>query len=352
MPSVKVNDVLINYIQINSESGKNGEDIVMVHGLATNLAFWYFSHAQEFSKHYRVTLYDLRGHGRSGITESGYTAGNMAIDLQLLLDYLGIKRAHFVAHSFGGVVALNLACLDPGRFTSLLLVDTHISAVRKLKNKMSWDFGLKIQQLLDRNGFEISAQDPFFGFKLLRKLAYVQMQKDVALSQEMEDLMSYLHWKNNKRAASRWLKLLETGQAEKELLGDDGLSFDSLRKLSFPIVALYGECSQSMLTGKQLLDVWPHADFRWFRGAGHFFLISRPVEFMENCRRFLNDTRIHGVPCRKGERNGRFFRSDRFFQRDGKWFFYTREAVETGPFDNLAEAKERLKLNVRVAVEI
>lgn len=346
MPLVKVNDVLINYLQINGESGGNSEDIVMVHGLATNLAFWYFSHAQEFSKHYRVTLYDLRGHGRSGITESGYTAGNMAIDLQVLLDYLGIKRAHFVAHSFGGVVALNLACLDPGRFTSLLLVDTHISAVRKLKNKMPWDFGSKIQQLLDRNGLEISAQDPFFGFKLLRKLAYMQMQKDVALSQEMEDLMTYLHWKNNKRAASRWLKLLETGQAEKELMDDDGLSFDSLRKLSFPILALYGECSQSMLTGNQLLEVWSHADFRWFRGAGHFFLVTRPSEFMENCLRFLKETVMHGVPRRKGDGSKRFFRSDRFFKREDKWFFYTRESAETGPFDNLAEAKGYLPLKL------
>lgn len=339
MPSVKVNDVLINYLQIQGESGKDCKDIVMVHGLATNLAFWYFSHAPAFSKYYRVTLYDLRGHGRSGITDSGYTARNMAVDLQLLLDYLGIERAHFVAHSFGGVVALNLACLDPVRFASLLLIDTHISAVRQLENKLHWEFGARIQQLLDRNGLDISVRDPYFGIRLLSKLAHIQKQKDAELPQEVEDLMSHLNWKNNKRTASQWLHLMETSQAEKELMGEDGLSLDSLRKLNFPILALYGQFSQSMLTGEQLLEVWPHADFRRVREAGHFFLITRPSEFMENCLRFLNDTMIHGVPRRKGDGSKRFFRSDRFFKREGEWFFYTRESVEIGPFDNLEEAK-------------
>jgi hypothetical protein len=56
----------------------------MVHGLATNLAFWYIRYVSAFSKRYRVTLYDLRGHGRSSITDSGYTPKNMAVDLQKL----------------------------------------------------------------------------------------------------------------------------------------------------------------------------------------------------------------------------------------------------------------------------
>ncbi len=140
MPSVKVNGVRINYIQIECESEDKCEDLVMIHGLATNLAFWYFRHATEFSKFYRVTLYDLRGHGRSGTTDSGYTVENMSIDLEQLLDHLGIERAHFVGHSFGGVVALTLACRDSARFLSMMLVDTHISAVRRLKKQKKWKY--------------------------------------------------------------------------------------------------------------------------------------------------------------------------------------------------------------------
>ena len=60
------------------------------------------------------------------MTESGYTPHNLATDLQSLLDHLGIKRAYFIVHSFGGIIALNLACIDPKYVAGLILADTHI----------------------------------------------------------------------------------------------------------------------------------------------------------------------------------------------------------------------------------
>ena len=298
MPSVEINSVRINYLQIDCESGKDCEDLVMIHGLATNLAFWYFSHASAFSKRYRVTLYDLRGHGRSGITAGGYRPKNMAVDLQQLLDYLAIERAHFVAHSFGGVVALNLACIDPGRFADLILADTNISPVRQLRKTTNWEFGKKIQQILDQNGLDIDVRDPYFGYKLLSEIARLQI-RNVKISKELEDLICSLMWKNNTRSAVRWLKLMETTRAGEELT-DDSLSLDSLRKLKFPILAMYGELSQAMSTGEQLLKVWPHADFRRIRESGHFFPIKRPSEFSENCLQFWNGAFKNELPRREG----------------------------------------------------
>ncbi|MCD6298778.1 MAG: alpha/beta hydrolase [Deltaproteobacteria bacterium] len=259
----------------------------MVHGLATNLAFWYIRYVSAFSKRYRVTLYNLRGHGRSSITDSGYTPKNIAVDLQQLLDHLSIECAHFIAHSFGGVVALNLARLNPGCFASLILVDTHISVARRIQKTKDWEFGKKIKPILEQHGLDVDVREPYFGYKLLSAVAHLQIQ-NVEISQELEDLVSPLMENNSKRTANQWLKLMETTQAEKELMGDDGLSLDNLRKLNFPILAMYGEHSQAMSTGEQLLEVWPHADFRRIRGAGHFFPITRSSELMENCRQFWN----------------------------------------------------------------
>ncbi len=341
MPFVQTNGIRTNYVQIDCESGNDCEDLVMVHGLATNLAFWYIHYASAFSKRYRVTLYDLRGHGRSSITDSGYTPKNMAVDLQQLLDHLGIERAHFIAHSFGGVVALNLACINPGRFASLVLADTHISAVRRLQKTKDWEFGKKIKPILDKHSLDVDVREPYFGYRLLSAVANLQIH-NVEISQELEDLVSPLMGNNSKRTASQWLKLMETTQAEKELMGDDGLSLDSLRKLNFPILAMYGEYSQAMSTGEQLLEVWSHADFRRIREAGHFFPITRSSELMENCRRFWNGALINELPRRKGDSDRRYFRSDRFFSREGKRFFYTRELIENGPFDDFNEAKKCL----------
>jgi len=125
-------------------------------------------------------------------------------------------------------------------------------------------------------------------------------------------------------------------------MSDDGLSLEKLRDLKFPILAMYGEISQAMSTGRQLLQVWPHAEFYKMRDAGHFFPVTRAKEFMGCCRRFLESSTAD-VPLRNGDDGKRYFRSDRFYSRDGgAWFVDTREAAQAGPFNSFDEAREYL----------
>ncbi len=338
MPLLKVNDGIINYAQIECESKGACQDLVMIHGLATSMAFWYYPHAVNFSKHYRITLYDLRGHGRSQATPRGYTPRDMSLDLQALLDHLGIGRAHFIAHSFGGVVALNLACLDPDRFSSLVLVDTHISASRQRSEANSWVFGEKIQPILDRHGMKVDTNEPYFGYKLMTEVARLYRQNS-EIPEVFQRVVSPIIGTFRKRTATQWLDLLDTTRAEEELMGDDGLTAGKLEALDFPILAIYGEHSQAMSTGGQLLGVWPHAQFRRVRDVGHFFPLTRPREFMETCLHFWNTAPPAGPPGREGEANGSYFRSTRFYRRGGNWYFDTREAKAVGPFESIDQAK-------------
>jgi pimeloyl-ACP methyl ester carboxylesterase len=145
MPVALVNGVRLNYVQLDDGGSDAREDLVMVHGLATNMAFWYFKYGVALTNRFRVTLYDLRGHGRSDMPQSGYTPEVLARDLVALLDHLGIDAAHFMAHSFGGVVALNFACERPHRVRSLVLADSHLSAGRKVQARSEWTFGQEFQ---------------------------------------------------------------------------------------------------------------------------------------------------------------------------------------------------------------
>lgn len=43
--------------------------------------------------------------------------------------------------------------------------------------------------------------------------------------------------------------------------------------------------------------------------------------------------------ARQNERRRTWFRSDRVFLSDGKWFFHTREGVDVGPYDSQFEAE-------------
>ncbi len=43
-----------------------------------------------------------------------------------------------------------------------------------------------------------------------------------------------------------------------------------------------------------------------------------------------------------------YFRTDRFIQESGKWFFYTREGTLEGPCDDMMAAKIRLENYIKV----
>ena len=342
MPTALVNGVRLNYVQLDEGvPGAAREDLIMVHGLATNMAFWYLPYAPVFAKRFRVTLFDMRGLGRSEMPADGYTPQNLARDLSALMDHLGIARAHFVAHSFGGVVALNLACRDASRFRSLVLADSHISAVRHRGPQREWGNRAHVQAVVDRHGLQLDTHDPYFGYRLLTEVAHRQLRhEDVPL--ELMTLVGPMMGRNGKRSAQQWIKLIGDTAAERELMGDDGLTLDSLRRLLFPILALYGDHSQARLTGGELLDVWPHAEFRRVRDAGHFFPASRPDDVMLECERFWSGEYARGAVVRSGESHRRHFRSDRVFKADGSWHFTTRETKRIGPFDTSDEAHEAL----------
>jgi pimeloyl-ACP methyl ester carboxylesterase len=339
LPNAIVNGARINYLQVCEKQGGDCDNLVMVHGLAANMAFWYLKYACEFAKDFRVTVFDVRGHGRSEMTPSGYAPANLAQDMAELLDKLNIDKAHFVAHSFGGVITMNFALQQMERVQSLVLADTHITAARRVKEgPQEWSYGHKIQAVLDQHGMGLDTRDPYFGQKLLTRVAEMQLH-GVAVPPELFDFINPMASKTVGRTAAQWLRLMQSTAAEAEVMGDDGLSIEALRKFKFPIIAMYGDRSPARLTGTELLNVWPHAEFRNVRNAGHFFPVSRPDEVITACRRFWQgDLTEAQRRHRAGETQRGHFRSDRIFKDTLGWYFTTRELQRVGPFAEIEEA--------------
>jgi pimeloyl-ACP methyl ester carboxylesterase len=108
--------------------------VVMIHGLFTgSLAAWYFTAAPEIARFRRVLLYDLRGHGRSERTPSGYDLATMAGDLDALAAaFQGQAGAplDLIGHSYGALVALRFALDHPARVRRLALVEAPLPPSR------------------------------------------------------------------------------------------------------------------------------------------------------------------------------------------------------------------------------
>ena len=115
---VKTNGVETHYV-IEGE----GPWLVMSHSLACNLSMW-DGQAQLLSARYKVLRYDTRGHGASSAPPGPYTLEQLADDTKALFDALGIRRAHWVGLSMGGMIGETFALKYPGVFQSMVLADT------------------------------------------------------------------------------------------------------------------------------------------------------------------------------------------------------------------------------------
>lgn len=122
--------VLLRNHKIHYQQTGEGPDILLIHGLACHVAFWWFHVAPELAENHRVTAIDLRGHGFSGVTKTGYRACDLAADVAALIEHLEMTSVHVVAHSFGGAVAMALATERPDLVSQVTIADGWLPSIQ------------------------------------------------------------------------------------------------------------------------------------------------------------------------------------------------------------------------------
>jgi len=121
MAFIRVNDLQIAY----TDAGI-GRPIVLIHGYPFNRSLWN-EQVEALSSTCRVIAPDLRGFGESDAAETA-TMNEMAQDVAMLLNQLGIVRATIAGLSMGGYVALAFYKQLPSRAKALILADTRAQA--------------------------------------------------------------------------------------------------------------------------------------------------------------------------------------------------------------------------------
>jgi pimeloyl-ACP methyl ester carboxylesterase len=111
----------VNGARIYYETVGTGPDVILIHGFTLDTRMW-DAQIPELSKHYRVTRFDLRGHGKS---DGATTRFDNVDDLRALMDFLHINKAHIVGLSLGGEIAANFVLTHPTRAVSMTLIDAY-----------------------------------------------------------------------------------------------------------------------------------------------------------------------------------------------------------------------------------
>ena len=108
MPIVNVRGVNHYYEWVRQSENSNKPVMVFVHGWGGSGRYWR-STAEAIADEFDCLLYDLRGFGRSSLSENAlklnYGMEDYAEDLAALLDALNIERVYLNAHSMGASIA-------------------------------------------------------------------------------------------------------------------------------------------------------------------------------------------------------------------------------------------------------
>jgi pimeloyl-ACP methyl ester carboxylesterase len=102
---------------------------VLHHGLASSQHIWDLM-LPALSRTFQVVTFDARGHGRSAKPSSGYGFDHTVGDALAVLRATRSRRPMLVGHSWGAMVALELAARHPRALRGVVLVDGGITRMR------------------------------------------------------------------------------------------------------------------------------------------------------------------------------------------------------------------------------
>jgi pimeloyl-ACP methyl ester carboxylesterase len=109
---------------IRGETDGLGVPVIFLHAGVTDRRMWAGQMRLLAAEGYNVVSYDRRGFGE---TESPDVPFNHVVDLEAVLDQLGINAAILVGASMGGGVAIDFALQNPHRTIALVLAGSAIT---------------------------------------------------------------------------------------------------------------------------------------------------------------------------------------------------------------------------------
>jgi len=148
MGRVAVADFSLNYEQEGA-----GTDLVLIHGLGGDLHGW-DADVPVFARHHRVLRPDVRGFGASDKPPGPYSPSLFASDLDGLFAVAGVRDAHVLGISMGGVIAQRFALDFPARVRSLVLVST--SSEVGAQSIAAWR---RLADTVEQRGFDARSAD-------------------------------------------------------------------------------------------------------------------------------------------------------------------------------------------------
>ena len=281
-------DVIANGTRLFYQQSGQGPDVVLVHAVTSNQAVWVFTGLADAvgSAGFRLTTYDLRGHGASECPPTGYTSADMAADFRALHEALGLEPALVVGHSFGGVVGLHAASLYPESVAGVILSDSFFPGLEPIEpNFGRSNVWIDLRETFSKVGVQLAETVDFAG--LFRAAA--------ALTAEQLKALDVLVGPVGRGWLRQLPRLAETTCGH-DVLAEAGLTAERIAAITRPVVALYDEFSPFLATCRWLEQNVPGCQAEIIPAAKHLAVVENTAAFTDAVLRHL--IRLSGTPAR------------------------------------------------------
>jgi len=265
MPHLNANGINIHYQQ----SGQ-GPDVVLIHAFTSNMAIWILTGlVQQLAGEFRVTAYDLRGHGVSEIPPARYTSAEMVEDFHALHSALDLGPACLVGHSFGGVIAMHAAAQYPEVAAGVIVSDTYFPGLKHIEpNIADTAIWKDLRRDLLKAGADIGERVDFGNlFEIVAGLSREQ-------TEAIRGVMG--------ASATRWLSQLARlagTTAGGDVFQTAGFTEERIRSVRVPVVGLYDEETTFSATCRYLETHLPDCKIDTVPGARHVAPLQNSHEF-------------------------------------------------------------------------
>jgi pimeloyl-ACP methyl ester carboxylesterase len=260
----RVQRALMDGIALEYEESGRGEPVICVHGAFIADAFRPLLSQRALSDHYRLISFHRRGYVESSNVAKPMSLAEQASDCSRLLAHLSVKRAHVVGHSYGGIIALQLALAESNLVQTLALLEA---------------------------GLLVGESAPLYRAALTQAAErYREVGAHVAVDEFLQ-----LRWPSYRHELQRVLPgAFEQAVADAPTFFDAelpaGLSWrfgkDEAQRITQPVLVVLGEKSLALhprfTETQQLLLSWlPNAEGFVLPDAAHFLQVQNPHTMAE-----------------------------------------------------------------------
>jgi len=242
------------------------EWVIFIHGIGGDSGT-FFAQVRAFKEHFNLLFPDLRGHGLSKKMDhpekGSYSLQLIAEDMFRLIDFLGIRKSHFVGGSFGAILIREMQEMQPDRFLSVVMS----GAVLRLKPSIYaiFRFGRLLTPFVNN----------YFLYKLLAyyvmpRRNHTQSRKEFIIRSMKIDLSEY----------KAWMRILEEVKHKLDILYK--------KSMKSPTFLIMGSQDHAFLSeSKRFCENHPETSLLVIPECGHLSNIERYKDFNEAALKFL-----------------------------------------------------------------